>query len=249
MNNCSKISDAVYFDPNPNTPYIMMVDELLGYVGRIIHANDDEQFANYGEENSKLYTYSPALKMNELEVFAKQNIEKYKTINAIFKDEIDESLNFDIFPFWDKSEAWARHPILHGKSFAILQAIYDTHKVLVHHELSSCLMLTKKNQLKLRFHQRSNFGNNYYIPFRNSPFEIHFPFDLEDNQYKVEGIWSNKVKANDYTFDDHGQTFKFQGSETIVEGSVLFTANKPQQLRQVLKHFLDGYDLNGIVEG
>lgn len=97
LQNCN---NAIFFSPEDeiNFPYITMVEELLGGIGRTTHFDKTYQF-----ENQDLgFIFSPRLSQVKLEEFCKENIDKYQ---KYFNENKELILNFEncapIIPFWE----------------------------------------------------------------------------------------------------------------------------------------------------
>lgn len=245
MSSTNKMSDVIFLDLNPNIPFLNRVDELLGGVGRLIHGNGLEQIANYNDDGSKIFSYSPIMLVEELETFAKTHLDKYEQISAIFKDEIEKGENFLVLPFWDKSEVWAKSEILVNQPFALLQAIYDAKSYLFNKELSAILMSTNTKKFIIRIQQTCSFGDSY-IPLHQAPLDLLFLSTTRKRKYIVEGIWNTDVRPSELTLNNKNP-FKFDGHEKIERGSVVFSAKNTKDLIEKMEYFLNGYELSGVV--
>ena len=95
---------VIYFDPDRarKYPYFALVDELLQGIETIMFPDGTEQIAWQSQYPDVVF--SPRLPMPELELFLKNNIQRYKDYSKQYQSEI---LDGDDLPpieiFWNES--------------------------------------------------------------------------------------------------------------------------------------------------
>lgn len=90
----------VHVDFSNKLPNMKRVEILLGGVCQVMYEDGTQQFVS--ESNGEVFLYSPRMLPEELERFCEENLDKYKSINEVFKAEIAEMEDFKIEPFWEK---------------------------------------------------------------------------------------------------------------------------------------------------
>lgn len=241
----SKMSDTAFIDFDSSMPNLAQVDVLLGGVGRIVIEDGIEQIANFDEDTGKLYCYSPALTIANLENFVKENMHIYEEINDLHRSAFDEGNNVEIFPFWDESQSWANHKMISHQPYVLKQMLYDVKSLIQNRELSSNLVTGENQCFILKIDQRTNFGD-MFMPIFWAPF--HLKIESNPKAYKVEVVWFAPENPSKFSFDINIQPYLFEGYQNVEKGTVFRTLFNASEVYSELTQLLDGYNLIGILE-
>jgi hypothetical protein len=96
---------CIIFDPDgaQNYPATAAVEVLLGGVGRVVFPDGSEQFFDEGDEEGEGFVYSPRLQPDALELFCRENMERYDAFNKKHAAAINRFEQVPMPHFWDKS--------------------------------------------------------------------------------------------------------------------------------------------------